>query len=131
MSDSVKRQAPGGKTTTTAKAYCDAWRKYAEPVAEFMGWRIHSFGPDIKFVSEDYKHTQLISIPFIEDLYDAIQKGSKCKTRPPQPQVSSSNAQSSSGASQTPPKRPASRPSSTGPNTRTFDTKEASSKQGR
>ena len=72
MTDSIKRRIPGGKFTSTAKAYCDGWRRYAEPVAAMTGWAIHSFGKDIKFVSPDYQHTQSMSIEFIEALFPVI-----------------------------------------------------------
>jgi hypothetical protein len=126
VSDNPKKPVPGGRSVVGAKPYCDAWRKYAEPVAEFMGWHIHSFGKDIKFVSPDYKHTQVMGIPFIEDLYKAIQKANKYKTRPAP--VSSSSAPSSSAAYPTPPRSRVSPRSSTAPSTWTFDTKTDSSK---
>lgn len=124
-----ERAMPGGKKAAKAKAYCDGWRKYAEPVAEFMDWHIHSFGQEVKFVSKDYKHVQSMGIPFIEALYEAIQRTKKCQTTSPR-QASSSSAPSSSAASRTPSKTPASPRSSTGPSTWTFDTETGSSKRG-
>lgn len=126
MTDPIKRPVPGGKTAVGAKAYCNAWRKYAEPVAEFLGWHIHSFGKEIKFVSPDYKHVQSMDIRFIEDLYAAIQR-TKCRTTPPR-RASSSSAPYSSAASQTHQTKPGSPRSSTAPSTWTFDIETDSSK---
>ena len=124
MSDNPKKPVPGGREVVGAKPYCDAWRKYAEPIASFTGWHIHSFGKEIKFVSPDFKHTQTMSIPFIEDLFAALKKVYKC---PPKPPASNFNEQSFSGASRILRRPHASRPSSTGPSTWTFDTKKDSS----
>jgi len=124
-----ERAMPGGRTSAKAKVYCDGWRKYAEPVAEFMDWHIHSFGKEIKFVSKDYKHVQSMGIPFIEALYEAIQRTKKCQTPRP-PKVSSSSAPSSSAGSPTPSRTPASPRSSTAQSTWTFDTETDSSKRG-
>ena len=125
-----ERAMPGGKKAAKAKTYCDGWRKYAEPVAEFMDWHIHSFGQEVKFVSKDYKHVQSMGIPFIEALYEAIQRTKKCQATSPRP-VSSSSAPSSSAASRTPSKPPASPRSSTDRDTWTFDIKTDSSKPER
>ena len=127
MSDSLKKPVPGGRVVVGAKPYCEAWRKYAEPVAQFMGWKIHSFGTEVKFVSEDYKFTQSMGIPFIEDLYKAIQKANKCK---PKATPSSSSEPSFSEESRIQQKCRVLRPSSTDKNTWTFDMKAGSSKRG-
>lgn len=74
-SEEIKRSVPGGKQVAGAQAYCNAWRKYAEPLALASGWNIHSFGNGfIKLVSKDYQHTQTISLAFIEAL-DPIVRG--------------------------------------------------------
>ena len=122
-----KQPVPGGRVVVGAKAYCDAWRRYAEPIAAFTGWHIHSFGKEIKFVSPDYKHTQTMSIAFVEALFEAIKKEYQCQNKPIPRPVYSSNAPSSSGGSPILPRFLVSRPSSSGPATWTFDTKEDSS----
>lgn len=64
-----KKAVPGGRLVQGAKAYCDAWRKYAEPIAAAMGWSIHSFGDGwVKLVSPDFKHVQQLSMASIEAL---------------------------------------------------------------
>jgi len=95
MSDSIKRRVPGGRIVTTAQAYCNGWRTYAEPIATLTGWAIHSFGHDhVKLVSPDYKNTQVIGLEFIEALFPVIRpKAIKC---------SRCNAPSSSVESSTP-----------------------------
>lgn len=105
-----------------AKAYCDAWRKYAEPVAAMLGWHIHSFGSGyVRFVSPDHQHTQSMGIEFIEALLPVIRpKAIKC---------SRCNAPSSSVESSTPQTPRASRPRSTARSTWTFDSKTDSSAQ--
>ena len=124
-----KKPVPGGREVAGAKLYCEGWRRYAEPVAEFTDWHIHSFGQEVKFVSKDYKHVQSMGIPFIEALYEAIQRTKKCRTTS-LPPVSSSSAPSSSAGSRTPSRTPASPRSSTGQSTWTFDTETGSSKRG-
>lgn len=118
--DPIKRPVPGGRIVAGAKAYCDAWRNYAEPIATMLGWPIHSFGNGyVRFVSPDHKHTQDISLAFIEVLTPVIRpKAHKC---------SRCNALSSSEASSTRATRRASPPPSTGQSTWTFDTKKDSS----
>ena len=118
MTDSIKRRIPGGKFTSTAKAYCDGWRRYAEPVAAMTGWAIHSFGKDIKFVSPDYQHTQSMSIEFIEALFPVIRpKAHKC---------SNCNAPCSFVVSPTHPKKAESQPPSTDQSTETSTTRTGS-----
>ncbi len=116
----IKRRVPGGRMVEGAKAYCDAWRKYAEPVAAMTGWPIHSFASGhIVLVSPDYKHTQAISLEFIEALFPVIRpKATKC---------SRCNAPSSSVVSSTPRTPPVSPPPSTAQSTWTFDSKTDSS----
>jgi hypothetical protein len=122
MSDSIKRRIPGGNFVTTAKAYCDGWRRYAEPVAAMTGWSIHSFAKDIKFVSPDYKHTQSMSIEFIEALFPVIRpKAHKC---------SNCNVPCSFVVSPTHPKRVESPLPSTGQSTPTSTTTKDSSDPG-
>jgi hypothetical protein len=120
MSDSIKRRVPGGRIVTTAQAYCNGWRTYAEPIATLTGWAIHSFGHDhVKLVSPDYKNTQIIGLEFIEALFPVIRpKATKC---------SRCNALSSSVASSTPQTPRASPPPSTAQSTWIFDTRTDSS----
>jgi len=115
----IKRDVPGGKSVVGAKAYCDAWRRYAEPVAAMLGWPIHSFRNGcVRFVSPDHKHTQDISLEFIEALTPVIRpKAIKC---------SRCNALSSSEASSIRVTHRESQRPSTGQNTWIFDTKKDS-----
>ena len=122
MSDSIKRAIPGGGFATTAKGYCSGWRRYADAIAEVTGWPIHSFGNGyVKFVSPDYKHTQAVTLAFIEPLADAVRKGYKWKKI--SKQHSQFNEQSSSEESTTPARSHESPLPSTGQNTWTFGTK--------
>lgn len=103
------------------RAYCEAWRKYGDVVTAFTGWHIHSFGREIKFVSQDFTHTQTMGIPFIEALVAAIRKAEKCQTKP------RSTAPSSSVEYPTPPKSPVSPRRSFVRSMQTCDLKETSS----
>lgn len=95
-----KKPVPGGREVVGAKLYCQAWRKYAEPLATATGWRVHSFGDGyVRLVSADYKHKQDITLGFIEALWPLV-KGFEW----------TSNEPSSSEASATPPTSTASRP---------------------
>lgn len=121
MSNEIKKPVPGGRSVVRARAYCDAWRKYGDVVTEFTGWHIHSFGREIKFVSQDFAHTQTMGIPFIEALVAAIKKAEKCQTKP------RSSAPSSSVESPTPLKPPVLRRRSFVRSMETCDLKEPSS----
>lgn len=110
-----KKPVPGGREVAGAKLYCQAWRKYAEPLATATGWRVHSFGNGyVRLVSTDYKHTQDISLAFIEALWPLV-KGYEW----------TSSEQSSSEASATQPTSTASRPPFFGRSTRTYASKTA------
>jgi hypothetical protein len=126
--EDMRRPVPGNRSVCTTKAYCSAWRLYAEPLAELTGWPIHSFNKDIKFVSPDYQFTQAMGIPFIEALVKAIRKRDQAWNRKLQRALASnSNAPSSSAAYRIPLKPLGSQPSSTDPSTKTSDTKAGSS----
>jgi len=112
-----KKPVPGGREVAGAKLYCQAWRKYAEPLATATGWRVHSFGNGyVRLVSTDYKHTQDINLAFIEALWPLV-KGYEW----------TSSEQSSSEASATQPTSTGSRQPFFGRSTRTYASKTVSS----
>ena len=112
-----KKPVPGGREVSGARLYCQAWRKYAEPLASATGWRVHSFGDGyVRLVSSDYKHIQDITLAFIEAIWPLV-KGYPW----------TSSEQFSSEESATPVTSTGSRPHSSGRSTRTSASKMDSS----